>query len=245
MDSLLNKTISRQDLEHPEVAEASRRINRLVRWMWWRRRPFAVNAALRTRWRIRWHKMWEYSRGLAFGDFQSHMRVLDFGGAATIPVFYLGRLGCELLSLDIDEKLSAYTNQVAQRLHWNVRSSTFDLTQDEPPSQWGTFDRIISYCVIEHIPKNLQRLVLARLAGLLKRGGIFELTFDYGGDAPMMDAIRSTEEVQELIAASHLTPMGNTEFVDTGERFRLDKRHRGHCFTFGSLFLRHQSAEAS
>jgi 2-polyprenyl-3-methyl-5-hydroxy-6-metoxy-1,4-benzoquinol methylase len=105
--SALNKTITRRDLDDLEVAEASREITRLARWMWWRRLPFAVNASLRTRRRIRWNKMWEYARGLAYGSFSPGMRVLDFGGAVTLPVFYFARLGCEVLSLDIDQKLSA------------------------------------------------------------------------------------------------------------------------------------------
>jgi 2-polyprenyl-3-methyl-5-hydroxy-6-metoxy-1,4-benzoquinol methylase len=144
--------MSRDDLRHPPTAAAARDISRMVRWAWLRREPFAVNASLRTRWRIRWHKMWEYARGVAFGGFRPSMRVLDFGGAATMPVFYLGRLGCEVLSLDIDTKLSDYTNEVAGRRGWTIRSSTLDLTQNEAPPEWGQFDRIVSYCVIEHVP---------------------------------------------------------------------------------------------
>jgi 2-polyprenyl-3-methyl-5-hydroxy-6-metoxy-1,4-benzoquinol methylase len=229
--------MSRQDLDIPEVARASRDINQLARWMWWRRVPFAVNASLRTRWRIRWHKMWEYARGLGYGSFLPGMRVLDFGGAATLPIFYLGRLGCDVLSLDIDEKLSAYTNELARQRGWKVQSSTLDLTQHEAPAEWHKFDRIISYCVLEHLPKHLQQAAIARLAGLLKPGGIFALTFDYGHNAPVSGAIRNKEEVEQLIEASNLSLIGNREFLDTQERFTLDKKYPNHDFTFGSLFL--------
>ena len=245
MSPVLNKTISRQDLKNSEVASASRKISHAARWMWWRRVPFAVNGVLRTRWRIRWNKMWEYARGLAFGGFQPGMRVLDFGGAATMPIFYLGRLGCEVLSLDIDERLSAYTNLLAGQHDWKVQSSTLNLAENETPPEWGDFDRIVSYCVIEHIPRHLRKIVLARLAALLKPGGIFELTFDYGDDAPVAGAVRSREEVQELVAATDLALMGNTEFVDTEERFRLDNKYPDSRFTFGSLFLHQDPGDRS
>jgi cyclopropane fatty-acyl-phospholipid synthase-like methyltransferase len=166
------------------------------------------------------------------------MRVLDFGGAATLPIFYFARLGCEVLSLDIDEELSKYTNELASQRDWNVRSSTLDLTRNKAPVEWGKFDRVVSYCVLEHLPEHLQQATIAKLGGLLEPGGIFALTFDYGQNAPADGAIRNEEEVERLITASSLSPMGNREFVDTGERFRLDKKHPGHGFTFGSLFLR-------
>ncbi|OHB68390.1 MAG: hypothetical protein A2V70_00475 [Planctomycetes bacterium RBG_13_63_9] len=245
MDTLLNKTLSRRDLAEPEVARISRRINRLARAMWWRRVPFSVNTSLRPRWRVRWNKMWEYARGIAYGDFSPGMRVLDFGGSATLPVFYLARLGCEVLSLDIDERLCTYTNEMARQHGWNLTSSTFDLAQNEAPAHWQKFDRIVSYCVIEHIPKHLQQVTLARLASLLKPGGILEMTFDYGEGAPVADAIQNRQEVRQLVLATGLSLIGNREFVDTEERFRLNKRYPEHDYTFGSLFLQNGSPVAA
>ncbi len=241
MEEPLNKTASPDDLAHPEVRAAARGLKRLVRRMWWRRMPFALNGVLRTRWRIRWHKLWEYSRGLAWGGFEPGMRVLDFGGGATIPVFHLAREGCEVLSLDVDPKLADYTNLVAARRGWSLRGSTHDLTQAAPPAEWGLFHRVISYCVIEHIPKDLQAATMGRLASLLEPGGMLEMTFDFGEDAPTGGAIRDAQEVAGLVEASGLRAVGNREFVDTGERFVLDKRHPDNRFTFGSLFLRKES----
>jgi 2-polyprenyl-3-methyl-5-hydroxy-6-metoxy-1,4-benzoquinol methylase len=233
----INKTISPGDPMRPEVAAAADALRATAHRLWFRRVPFAVNGVLKMRWRIKWNKLWEYSRGLAYGDFQSGMRVLDFGGGATIPLFHLAKNGCEVLSLDIDQKLTEHTNAVAQRTGWKLKGSTFDLTQNEAPADWGKFDRVISFCVIEHIPKELQIKTLARLAGMLKPGGLFELTFDFGKDAPVTGAIRSADEVVEMIAATKLTPLGDGKFHDTGERFAIDKKYPDNYFTFGSLFL--------
>jgi SAM-dependent methyltransferase len=233
-----NKTIGLADLRQGENSRAARALEGTAHWLWFRRVPFAVNGVLKWRWRIRWNKLWEYSRGLAHGDFKPGQRVLDFGGGATIPIFHLARLGCEVVSLDIDEKLTAHTNLVAQKMGWKLQGSTFDLTRNEAPAGWGQFDRIISFCVIEHIPKEQQKKALARLGALLKPGGLFELTFDYGAEAPVDGAIRSAQEVGEMIAASGLSPIGDGTFHDSGERFELDKKYPGCRFTFGSLFLK-------
>ncbi len=234
----VNKTISPADLERSEVTPHAQALNHYGRQLWWKRVPYAVNGALRMRFRgIRWNKLWEYSRGLAYCGFQPGMRVLDFGGGATIPLFWLAKDGCDVLSLDVDEKLTAHTNAVAQQNGWKLKGSTFDLTQNDAPRDWQPFDRVMSFCVIEHIPKAAQQKTLTRLAALLKPGGLFALTFDFGENAPVEGAVRSAEEVAGMITASGLKPIGDGKFHDTGERFPIDKKYPGHQFTFGSLFL--------
>ena len=191
------------------------------------------------RWRrIRWNKLWEYARGLAYGEFRPGLRVLDFGGGSTAPVFYLASMGCDVVSLDIDANLTRQANAVAQLTGWPLHGSAFDLACREPRADWGPFDRVISFCVIEHIAKRRQLETLRRLASLLRPGGLLEVTFDFGERAPVDGAIRSTAEVLEMIRATGLTPEGDGAFHDTGERFALDKKYPDRHFTFGSLFLR-------
>jgi len=234
----VNKTISLADFERSEFLTHAQALNQFGRQLWWKRVPYAVNGALRMRFRsIRWNKLWEYSRGLAYGDFRPGMRVLDFGGGATIPLFWLAKNGCEVLSLEVDEKLTAHTNAVAQQNGWKLKGLTFDLTQNEAPHDWQLFDRVMSFCVIEHIPKAAQQRALTRLAAQLKPGGLLALTFDFGENAPVDGAVRSTEEVARMIAVTGLKPIGDGKFHDTGERFPLDKKYPGRQFTFGSLFL--------
>lgn len=238
METMLNKTADPEDLKTDVVRAAAKKVTGLAHWMWWRRIPYALNGALRTRWRIRWHKLWEYSRGLAYGDFDNARRVLDFGGGGTLPIFLLAREGKDVFSLDIDDNLTDHTNTLAEKRGWPVKGSTFDLTQNEAPAEWGQFDRVISYCVIEHIPKDRQDVTVRRLAGLLKPGGMFQITFDYGKDAPVAGALRSVDEVDRLIEASGLETIGNAEFQDNGTRYALDRKYPENEFTFGSLFLR-------
>ena len=166
------------------------------------------------------------------------IRILDFGGAATLPIFYLTARGCEVFCLDIDQPLSEYTNQLAERRGWNLRASTHNLVTTPATADWGKFDAVISFSVLEHIPKAEQAPLLAKLAALLKPEGIFALTFDFGADAPQPDAVRSLEEVARLVSATGLSYADGTALADSGERFPLDKRHLKNRFTFASVFLR-------
>ena len=240
--AILNRTIVASDLHRAPAADAAAELRRTVRWLALRRTRFAVNGVLRFRWRVRWHKMWEYARGLALADLRPGMRVLDFGGAATLPVLHLARIGCDVLSTDIDRPLAEHTDRVARERGWRLRSSTVDLTRSEPPADWGSFHRVLSFCVLEHLPTEAKHTALRRLAGLLDPEGILAVTFDFGRDAPVEGALRDPSEVAEMVAASGLRPLGNHEFLDTGERFVLDRKHPDRRFTFGSLFLRKTTA---
>ncbi len=234
---LLHKTISWKDLDEPRAREMSRRLPRFL--LSWRLRgcQLAVNGVLRKRLYLRAHKMWEYARGLAYSEPGTGMNVLDFGGAATLPVFYLAARGARLKCLDVDPQLSHYTNETAHGRGLALEASTTDVTRAPFPPGWGPFDRVYSFCVIEHLEKPAQLQAMRLLAERLKPGGRLILTFDYGLDAPEGGALRDPAEVARLVEASGLRLTGSGRFCDTGERFVLNKRHPDRRFTFGSLFL--------
>ena len=263
--SFTSKTFSPADLAAPRVAGVASALQRFALRLGISGVPFAVNGVLRRRFRVRRHKLWEYARGVAcvlaacgepaaVGQTTARAaadacRVLDFGGGATLPVFYLAHCGCEVLSLDIDASLVEATERVAReqgrRKGWKLRASTHDLTQVPLPEDWGRFDAVISFSVLEHLAKPHQSLVLERLGALLKPGGVLALTFDFGPDAPMANAVRSLAAVEQLVAATRLAYLDGRPCTDTGERFALDKRYPGCRFTFGSVFLRKPEGSAS
>jgi len=238
-----SKTYSPADLTTPDVAPAASALQRFALRLGLSGVPFAVNGVLRRRFRVRQHKLWEYARGvacvLANQPAGGACRVLDFGGGATLPVFYLAHCGCEVLSLDIDAALVEATRRVAERRRsWKLSASGHNLTALPPAGEWGRFDAVISFSVLEHLAKPDQPLVVERLGALLKPGGVLAVTFDFGPDAPMTNAARSLAEVEQLVAATHLAYLDGRAFTDTRERFALDKRYPDRRFTFGSLFLR-------
>ncbi|MGH9815254.1 MAG: class I SAM-dependent methyltransferase [Candidatus Acidiferrales bacterium] len=242
--------MSWSDLRAQDVAPVYAGLRRFALRLGARGTRFAVNGILKRRWWVRRAKMWEYARGLActlvaaaspktmVRDVADGMRVMDFGGGGTLPVFWLAACGAEVLCLDVDEALAEWTNRVARQREWKLKATTHDLTREAAPAEWGGFDAVISFSVLEHIPTELQRVALARLAGLLRPGGVMALTFDYGADAAQPFAIRDEAGVAGLVAATGLHFIDPRGFVDTGERFALDKRHAARTFTFGSLVLK-------
>ena len=140
--------------------------------------------------------------------------------------------------LDIDERLCDATRQAAARHHWRLRVSPVNLLDSQLPAEMSNpFDAVVSASVLEHLPKDRQADAVSRLAALVRPGGLFVLTLDFGADAPQPGALRSVEEVQRLVAASGLEWIDGQEFRDTGLRFALDRRYPERKFTFGAVFL--------
>lgn len=246
-----SKTLGWEDLWAAEVAPAYAELRRFAWRLGMSATPFAVNGILKRRWWVRRAKMWEYARGLACvvesGKSKSttetqrsteEFKVIDFGGGATLPVFWLAERGAEVLCLDVDAALVAHTNRVAQQRGWKLQASPHDLTQNAPPGEWGQFDAVISFSVLEHIPYAQQEVAMARLAGLLRPCGVMAITFDFGSEAAQPYAVRDAQGVARLAQATGLQFLDERGFVDTGERFMLDKRHRTKRFTFASLMMR-------
>lgn len=255
-----SKTLAYEDLSLPGVAPWTAELRRFGLKLGAANVPFAVNGILKRRVWVRRHKLWEYTRAVAAvmnkrdarrgsaarsvaDTFARNIkerrkfRVLDFGGAATLPVFYLAQRDCEVWCLDVDATLANWSNKIAWKRSWRLRALTHDLTQQPAPSDWGRFDAVISCSVLEHIAKPQQKLVFERLSGLLKPGGVLLFSFDYGNDAPVENAVRSEDEIRGLVEASGLHFLAGDAFEDNGQRFVLDKRHPRKEFTFASLFL--------
>ena len=234
---LLNKTYEEADFLEPDVDAMARKLRWYARRLFLRGIPFGVNGVIRRRFYIRRFKMWEYARGLAYSRIAPGMRVLDFGGGATLPVFYLAERGCEVMSVDINRQFVDATNALAARRGWKLSANLTNLCEAPAPPEWGTFDRVLSFCVIEHLPRAAQIPTMKKLAGLLRPGGIMVVTFDFGPDAPSEWPLRSREDVDELLRSTGLRPIGNASFLPVERYFPLDKRHPHAKFTMGSLFL--------
>lgn len=246
-----SKTLGWEDLRAADVAPVYAELRRFAWRMGMSGTRFAVNGILKRRWWVRRAKMWEYARGMScvLGAAKAKdnagaqrsaekISVLDFGGGATLPVFWLAERGAEMLCLDVDAGLAEHTNRMAAQRGWKLRATTHDLTREAAPAEWGEFDAVISFSVLEHIPLELQEVALGRLAGLLRPGGVMAITFDYGSEAAQPFAIRDEAGVERLVRATGLELLDPCGFVDTGKRFVLDKRHRAKRFTFASLMMR-------
>jgi SAM-dependent methyltransferase len=239
-DPFSSRTYDPRDLDLPQTAPWASALRRFALRLGFEGTPFAVNGILRWRVWVQRHKLWEYAAMAAclfHRPGERRLRILDFGGAATLPIYFLCSRGCEVECLDIDLRLCEATRRAAERHSWPLRAGSLNIAESPPPKDWEPFDAVISASVLEHVPKAQQGILLMRLASVLRPGGMLILTFDYGEDAPQPGAIRSVEEVASLVAASGLESRGGEPFRDTGKRFPLDRRFPSKLFTFGALFL--------
>lgn len=237
-DAVYNKTMDRDDFMEPPVRSMKKELSRFSRKLFFKQTPFAVNGFLRKRYYVRWYKMWEYARSLAYLDIKPGEKVLDFGGGSTLPVFWLAGKGCEVVSADINKKLAEHTSVVAKKNGWKLKGTTINLCESEAPAEWGSFNYVISFCTVEHLEEESRQAALKRLSGALADGGIMALTFDYGEEAPTENPLRNSSDIGRLITASGLEVVGNKDFIDAGIRFKLKNRKEYFYYTFGSLFLK-------
>jgi len=239
-----SRTYDPRDLKLAQMAPWARALRTFAARLGIAGSPFAVNGILRRRVYVHRHKLWEYAASAAclFAGGEKRLRILDFGGAATLPIYFSASRGCTVACLDIDERLCEASRRAAARHGWALTASSVNLLDSALPGEMsGPFDAVISASVLEHLPKAQQEIAVARLAGLLRPGGAFVLTFDFGADAPQPGAVRSVQEVERLVAASGLAYMGGEPFRDSGARFALDRRYPDRKFTFGAVFLARRS----
>lgn len=245
----INKTLDYADLRDPVIRPTVASLKRFVwRWLLHGER-LGVNGHVKRRTYIRPHKMWEYARGLALTGASAPVRnargpfdVLDVGGAMTAPVFYLAALGDRVVCLDIDPTLVAQTADAARRRRLAVDARTTDLAGDADVTAAslgvpGGFDRAYSFCVIEHVRPPGQERLAQRMGRLVKPGGELCITFDFGEHAPTEAPLSTIEHVGRIREAVGL-PLMAQGFLDTQQRYALDRKYPDRPYTFGSLFFR-------
>jgi len=119
------------------------------------------------------HKLWEYSRGLAYGEFEPGSESSILAAAQRSRFFIWPGWAARWSSLDIEPQA-----HLPIPIEWRNKrdgSSRLNLrSHGQRAAGWvGKFDRAVSFCVIEHVPKPLQKMALARLGALLKAGRYF------------------------------------------------------------------------
>ncbi len=249
----VNKTLQYDDAKDPRVAPT---IADMKKWVLrWRLKgePLGVNGAVKKRWYVRPHKMWEYSRGLALTaasgpsrDAGRTLHCLDVGGAMTLPIFYLGSLGDRVVCLDIDPTMTQQSMDAARRQKLDLDCRTTNLGQEDPSAAdlgapEAGFDRVYCFSVIEHILPPEQERVASRMGKLVRPGGMLCITFDFGEHGPMEAPMRTMEDAHTLGSLIGL-PLVGGDFIDTGDRYALNRKHPEARYTFGSMFFRRPEA---
>ena len=206
--------------------------------------PDAADDA-RTPWFLYWEIFWVLHVTRPF--LSSSARLLDAGGASSLFSCYLGSLGFQVDTVDLNEKLIANNNLVSSRMGWNSRAQAMNLADLDFSDE--SFDHVYSICVFEHLDYPLKQAAIREIARCLRPGGFFALTFDYRNPAPGVLGVgkdpRPINQISSLadLERTFLTDprfevFGNRDFQDSGTSYLSHPMYDYAPYTFGALFLR-------
>ena len=126
--------------------------------------------------RIGPQKLLEYDEMMAAADLQSDNSVLDIGCGTGVQTLLLGKKCRQVVGVDIsDEAISLARGRAASSMMLDivdfVRADAAHLSFEK-----GSFDRILSFCVLEHIPN--WREVLSNTCEWLSPNGYLVISVD-------------------------------------------------------------------
>jgi len=124
----------------------------------------------------------EYTYLLKHLDITRDNKVLDIGSPKLLSLFLAHRVGCNVFATDILDCFIASYSVYACKLNGNLLDNTYFLeTQDGRELSYpdGTFDRVYSISVIEHIPDDGDTRTIKEIARVLKTGGKACITVPY------------------------------------------------------------------
>lgn len=283
---VINKTMDRRDLDRPDTRSIVREVNALAAelerrdlrastwygslelpqpWEWEQvNRGYGYEpldgAADDARWP--WFLYWEIAWLALNTEFVRGQRVLDLGGSSSLFSYFLAARGLSVVAVDLDPELVSNGNRTASHLEWDLENVVMDIRRLDLP---GQFDHVTSVCVYEHVPVSDRIEVSTQIRQLLKEGGTFSITFDYGNPSRRARLSSSEDVEKQVIEPSGLAVRGNRSFHDNRERYllhpffhptayrhgwKLDGLRRRHFglrdlarvkrrndYTFGALFL--------
>lgn len=124
-------------------------------------------------------RLWEYSSLFDVWRRTPGANVLDIGGAASPLPYLLAERGAHVTATDLQPLLVEVANHVARQRKIPLEAVCRDVAN--PPPEWdGAFDLVTSISVLEHIPPEARFLIFQAIYRILRPGGLFYMTFDYG-----------------------------------------------------------------
>jgi ubiquinone/menaquinone biosynthesis C-methylase UbiE len=177
--------------------------------------------------------LWSYVRIIEVLNLKRGMRVFDAGGASSPIVFYYGKKGIEIVTMDLQKSLVENTKKVASKMGWKITAIEGDMTETSFPDNY--FDAIFSIAVLQVLPNEIKVKAMKEFARILKPGGIIGLVFDFGESTKkkanyqyqnydqLHTPIRNIEEMKKyIIEPSGLKIYGNQDLSD---KINLDKNY--------------------
>lgn len=170
--------------------------------------------------------LWAYSRIIEICGLRPGMKVLDGGGASTPIVFYCGKKGINITTIEQQGTLVENTKRAAEKMGWgSINAVQGDMTETGFPDNY--FDVVFSVAVLQFLPSEIKMKAVKEFSRVLKPGGILGLIFDFGKSAGRKGEyedeyydsfhlpLRNTREIQEYIIEPVGLPLyGNQDLSD-------------------------------
>ena len=131
------------------------------------------------------HRVWEYASGVQafvehYGNDGKQRKVLDVGcGFSPLAPALVMKHGCIATEIDPDEKVTHGRDAL---LDVFAGGGSYMFKQQALEDAQGEYDAVFCISVMEHIPTDKQHDAWAKLASLVKPGGLLFTTFDYSDD---------------------------------------------------------------
>jgi ubiquinone/menaquinone biosynthesis C-methylase UbiE len=153
-------------------------------------------------------RLWGYVRVLEVCNIRPEAKVLDGGGASSPIVFYLGKKGIDITTLDLQDFLVENTKKVAEVMGWSsIKAQRGDMTETGFPDNY--FDAIFSISVVQSLADDLKIKTMKEFARILKPGGVLGLVFDFGKSKGKKENYR-----YDLYDQSHIPPRNSKEIIN-------------------------------
>jgi len=222
---MLNKMADMQDLHQIARQAVAREIHQFKSYLDGKNLPYSSHMS------EHWLRTWEYTGAIVETEVDGRMKVLDVGGTGTIFSYYLALQGCRVTTVDIDKQKVADALAVTPHLNLQMDHRLASITDVAFADE--EFDRIFCICVIEHLEPQDQKTALARMARLLKPGGLLYMTFDIGFNAADYPIVDEEQIRDRYVIPSGLTVVGNAVY-----QFDANDLNANHPdYIFGSLML--------
>jgi 2-polyprenyl-3-methyl-5-hydroxy-6-metoxy-1,4-benzoquinol methylase len=150
-------------------------------------------------------KILEYREMLKGVKISRSDRILDLGCGNGLQTLTLGKQCARIIGIDVDEQSLAQAQRKALNLGRRVNAKFYYTRLEEAGFQGEFFDKIFSFCVIEHIPNYAE--VLAEAFRALKCGGqmIFSVdSLESISDADTLKRHRREHSVEKYFRADEL-----------------------------------------
>lgn len=241
----LNKTMDRGDLERPAARAVVAELNELIGYL--QRKGLRASSWYGTLgapaqpWEevnrgygyeplrgapddanFPWFLYWEIAWLVINNDFRPGERLLDLGGSSSLFSLYMASRGLDVTTVDLNRKLVANADRVAERTGWKLSNRVMDMRRLELP---GRYDHVTSVCVLEHLPHAGRFEVNAAVGKLLRDGGSFSVTFDYLNPSHLARISSPDDIYAQIVVPSGLAVRGNERFHDGGARQLLSPFH--------------------